>query len=66
MANKIVAVRVQLRGDDVELTTLGESPRGTRVRLKSVQVPGVRKDKKEFHSKVLAALETLLPNRGTV
>lgn len=61
MGIPIVAIRVRVRGDNMEITTLGSSPRGTRFRLKTVQVDGVKGPKAAFHGKVEAAVDSLLP-----
>lgn len=58
----IVAIRVDVKGDDMGITTLGSSPRGTRFRLKTVTVEGVKGPKPAFESKVAAALNALLPD----
>lgn len=63
MSMKIVAVRVALKRGEAEITTIGSSPRGTKVRLRSVMVPGVRGDRKAFEAGVEKAINELLPGR---
>lgn len=63
MSMKVVAVRVDLKRGDAVLTTIGSSPRGTKVRLRSVVVPGIKGPRKEFEAAVDAAVNELLPGR---
>lgn len=66
MSHKIVGVQVDLKGGDVRLTTLTESPRGTRIRLASVMVKGVRGDKAVFEGNILTALHELVPGLNRI
>lgn len=63
MSMKIVAVRVELKRGDVEVTTIGSSPRGTKVRLSSKVVRGVRGDREAFEANLARAVNELLPGR---
>lgn len=66
MGAKIVAIRVDLKGEKATLTTLGASPRGTRVRLKSEEVDGTQLSKKALEEKLTAAIERLTGRPGAV
>lgn len=66
MSIKIVAVRADFKGDDVVLTMLGETPRGTRVRVKSETVSGVKGDRAAWESKVAAAIDRMAPRGSAV
>lgn len=59
MAHKIVAIQVEFVGEVTKLTALGQSPRGTKIRLKQVQVDVPREDKQAFEIAVDAAIKAL-------
>lgn len=60
MAHKVNAIRVEVRGDDAILTGMGQSPRGTKVRLRQAVAKGRRGDRKEFEKNVKQAIEAIL------
>jgi hypothetical protein len=54
-----VAVRIQIRGDNVELSSFKQSARGTRYIGKAVKFKRDKKDKAKFDADVLTALGEL-------
>lgn len=60
MTHQIVAIKVETKRGNTILSTITQSPRGTRVLLDSVTVPGVGQDKATHKAEVKAALDTLL------
>lgn len=62
MGARVYSVQAKIVGEDVVLTTIGQSPRGTKVLLKSAKVPGVRGPREEFRRNVEAAVRRLLPD----
>lgn len=66
MSIPIVAIRIDVKGDQMKITTMGASPRGTRFRLKTTEVDGVKGPKAAFASKVEAAMNLLLPATPSV
>ena len=60
MAHKVNAIRVEVRGDNAILTGMGQSPRGTKVRLRQAVAKGRKGDKEEFQKNVKKAIEEIL------
>lgn len=58
--HKITAIRMEQHKDVITLTGLTQSPRGTRVILKSVKTPIVKTDRKKRRDEIQSALAQLL------
>lgn len=61
LAPRVVSIRVEMKGDDAVITTIGQSPRGTKVRLKTVLVNGLRGPKETFDADLRKAIQQLVP-----
>lgn len=59
MAHRVVAIQVDLSGDDTILTAIGQSPRGTKFQLKAIEVKVPRQDKQAYETAVKAAIEDI-------
>lgn len=60
LKHKVTAIKAQGRGDDMVLSLMTQSPRGTQVPFKSVEVKRGEKTKKEMKIALAVAVEKLL------
>jgi len=60
MTVKVNAIRVDLRGDEVVITAMGQSPRGTKVRLRQETAKGRKGDKETFRQNIVQAIEKVI------
>lgn len=56
----ITGIKMSKKGDDLVISAMTKSPRGTTVPFKSIVINGDRKDKQEFKRRVETALNQLL------
>jgi hypothetical protein len=59
MGAKITAVRCQLKKDELVLTAVGQSPRGTKVLLKKAFAKGRKGPREEFQKNVEEAIKSV-------
>lgn len=60
--HKITAIKVTKKGDDLILTAMTQSPRGTSVMLEREVVSGRKEAREALNTKVALALGKLLPS----
>jgi hypothetical protein len=59
MGAKITAVRCQLKKDELVITAVGQSPRGTKVLLKRAVAKGRKGPREEFQKNVEDAIKAV-------
>lgn len=63
---RVTGIRVDIKQDEAIITALGQSPRGTRVRLKRAVAKGKRESREIFQENVLKAIKEVLPSKPSV
>lgn len=57
---KVVSIRAEVRGDDLKLTTMAQTGRGTTVRYKQGDFKFAKHDKKELRIQIESQIKKLL------
>lgn len=60
---KVNAIRVDMEQDQLKITAVGQSPRGTKIRLRQAVAKGRKGDKKAFRENILKAIEEVVQHK---